>query len=292
MPSSPTSTTWGLHPALVDLGTGFAMSLIDGYTGDELWVPVELPERCGVHDRLPAEVVAVATRAPGSTQDQRLRHLRRHPLRPDGGVCSSRSKGSRSSASTAPSTSAWAGERWPRRSSSTQPQGRRRASSPTPSWCSSTTCTQGIVPAEGRRAFARALRRADLPVVYVSSIDLAGLRAPERGRRAAAQARSRRPGEASAVFARPTLDSEFVAPRNDVEESLVAMWQELLGISQIGVQDSFFDLGGHSLIAVRLFAKVKKHVLGRLPDLDPVRGAHRRAVRRAHRRGPAGRRRR
>src|SRR5690606_25126840 len=47
-------------------------------------------------------------------------------------------------------------------------------------------------------------------------------------------------------------------PRNDLEEALVDLWQELLGINQIGVQDDFFDLGGHSLIAVRLFAKVKK----------------------------------
>ena len=51
------------------------------------------------------------------------------------------------------------------------------------------------------------------------------------------------------------------------------MWQELLGINEIGVQDSFFDLGGHSLIAVRLFARVKQGLLRRLPDLDAVRGA-------------------
>src|SRR5690606_22935570 len=41
-------------------------------------------------------------------------------------------------------------------------------------------------------------------------------------------------------------------------EALVEMWQELLGVSQVGVLDSFFDLGGHSLIAVRLFSKVRK----------------------------------
>jgi hypothetical protein len=49
-------------------------------------------------------------------------------------------------------------------------------------------------------------------------------------------------------------------------------WQDLLGVGQVGVEDSFFDLGGHSLIAVRLFAMVQG-VPGGFPDLGPVRGA-------------------
>ncbi|KIQ70911.1 Thioesterase domain of type I polyketide synthase or non-ribosomal peptide synthetase [Wenxinia marina DSM 24838] len=36
------------------------------------------------------------------------------------------------------------------------------------------------------------------------------------------------------------------------------MWSELLGVEKVGAEDSFFDLGGHSLIAVRLFANIKK----------------------------------
>ena len=55
-------------------------------------------------------------------------------------------------------------------------------------------------------------------------------------------------------FERPELDSDYVAPRNDIERTLVGFWEELLGVAQVGVEDSFFDLGGHSLIAVRLFA--------------------------------------
>ncbi|MBX2869985.1 MAG: hypothetical protein KTR18_15000, partial [Acidiferrobacterales bacterium] len=59
-------------------------------------------------------------------------------------------------------------------------------------------------------------------------------------------------------FSRPELDSNFVEPRDDIERTLVGIWEELLGVDKVGVQDSFFDLGGHSLVAVRLFAKVKQ----------------------------------
>jgi len=43
-----------------------------------------------------------------------------------------------------------------------------------------------------------------------------------------------------------------------VESVLAAWWQELLGAEEVGWDDDFFDLGGHSLIAVRLFSKIKK----------------------------------
>jgi thioesterase domain-containing protein/acyl carrier protein len=43
-----------------------------------------------------------------------------------------------------------------------------------------------------------------------------------------------------------------------VEGVLAEWWQELLGVEKVGLDDDFFDLGGHSLIAVRLFSKIKK----------------------------------
>jgi thioesterase domain-containing protein/acyl carrier protein len=54
--------------------------------------------------------------------------------------------------------------------------------------------------------------------------------------------------------------AESVRPegRNDIERGLVAIWRELLGCENIGVRDNFFDLGGHSILAVRLFAKIEE----------------------------------
>jgi surfactin family lipopeptide synthetase C len=61
------------------------------------------------------------------------------------------------------------------------------------------------------------------------------------------------------------LEEGYVAPRDELELQLSAIWQEVLGLVQVGVHDSFFDLGGHSLLAVRLFAKIQEHLGSRLP---------------------------
>ncbi|MEI8210972.1 MAG: amino acid adenylation domain-containing protein [Planctomycetota bacterium] len=49
-----------------------------------------------------------------------------------------------------------------------------------------------------------------------------------------------------------------VGPRSDIEERLVEIWQDVLGKESIGVHDNFFDLGGHSLMAVRMFSQIDK----------------------------------
>lgn len=49
---------------------------------------------------------------------------------------------------------------------------------------------------------------------------------------------------------------EYVAPRNDVEKELIAVWESVLG-QQVDVLDDFFDLGGHSLLASRLLKRVQ-----------------------------------
>ncbi len=53
---------------------------------------------------------------------------------------------------------------------------------------------------------------------------------------------------------------EYVAPRNEMEEQLVTIWQELLGIEKIGIYDNFFELGGHSLLATRLVSMIRREL--------------------------------
>ncbi len=51
-------------------------------------------------------------------------------------------------------------------------------------------------------------------------------------------------------------DAGFEKPRDATEITLARMWTEILGVSQVGVHDHFFDVGGHSLLAVRLSSAI------------------------------------
>ena len=55
---------------------------------------------------------------------------------------------------------------------------------------------------------------------------------------------------------RPDLDTPYVQPRTLVEGDLANIWADVLALAQVGVHDNFFDLGGHSLAASRMIARV------------------------------------
>ncbi|HET9277764.1 MAG TPA: phosphopantetheine-binding protein, partial [Flavitalea sp.] len=61
------------------------------------------------------------------------------------------------------------------------------------------------------------------------------------------------------------LKNEYVAPRNEIETILVDMWQDMLGVKQVGVYDNFFELGGHSLLVIKMVARIKKKFLLSIP---------------------------
>ncbi|MER5399227.1 amino acid adenylation domain-containing protein [Streptomyces sp. NPDC002599] len=63
----------------------------------------------------------------------------------------------------------------------------------------------------------------------------------------------------------------FEQPRDATEIVLARMWTEILGISQVGIHDNFFDVGGHSLLAVRLSAAVKTEWDVEIPISDMLR---------------------
>ena len=55
---------------------------------------------------------------------------------------------------------------------------------------------------------------------------------------------------------------QYVAPRTAVEEMLVGIWQQVLRLERVGIEDNFFDRGGHSLLAIQLTTKIQRE-LGR-----------------------------
>ncbi|MFD0696559.1 amino acid adenylation domain-containing protein [Paenibacillus sp. GCM10027628] len=57
----------------------------------------------------------------------------------------------------------------------------------------------------------------------------------------------------------------YVAPRNETEEQLAGIWQDILGLQQVGVHDNFFEIGGHSLKATMLAARIYETMQTELP---------------------------
>lgn len=77
----------------------------------------------------------------------------------------------------------------------------------------------------------------DLPTTANGKIDRDALPAPEYGR--------------------PELDTPYVSPRDDLERLLAGIWQDVLGLDEVGVLDDFFELGGDSLRAVRIIDSLR-----------------------------------
>ncbi len=243
--------TNGLHPGLLDIATGYAMDLIPGYAEQDvsqnLWAPISYrglrylaPLAGEIHSwvRLASDGTVTSDfaafdvtltdphgRVLAEVDSLTLRRLDGpwHAPRPEAGVEA-------------------VGE-------GAEPAARSKTLSPG-EIALRHNVSQGIAPAEGLKALDRLLR-GDMPAeVIVSSMKIHELIAQAESLSRAAMTS----GEAR--FSRPELDSDFAPPRDGVERGLAELWGKLLGVEGVGIHDSFFDLGGHSLIAVRLFNEI------------------------------------
>jgi amino acid adenylation domain-containing protein/non-ribosomal peptide synthase protein (TIGR01720 family) len=64
---------------------------------------------------------------------------------------------------------------------------------------------------------------------------------------------------------RPQMATAYVPPANDIEASIVRIWEDILGINEIGIRDNFFDLGGHSLKATQVISRIEKELGFEIP---------------------------
>lgn len=62
----------------------------------------------------------------------------------------------------------------------------------------------------------------------------------------------------SRLYARPNLRQQYVAPRNEIERKLAELWKQTLHIDRVGIRDSFFELGGDSVLAAQVLALARK----------------------------------
>jgi amino acid adenylation domain-containing protein len=60
-------------------------------------------------------------------------------------------------------------------------------------------------------------------------------------------------------------ENTIINPRNEIEKQLTLIWEQVLGLKPIGVKDNFFDLGGHSILALRLLSEIEKTFNTKLP---------------------------
>jgi acyl carrier protein len=64
-------------------------------------------------------------------------------------------------------------------------------------------------------------------------------------------------GRGVTLHARPNLRNPYVPPSTDTERRLAEIWQKLLGLAEVGIHDSFFDLGGDSLLGTQVITRVR-----------------------------------
>ncbi|MBW4592775.1 MAG: SDR family oxidoreductase [Brasilonema angustatum HA4187-MV1] len=123
-----------------------------------------------------------------------------------------------------------------------------------------------IMPTKGVEVFQRILSKSTVNQVVVSTGDLQA-RIEQwlklESSRNIEQNNSSQDELALSSIAKPThprpnLGNDYVAPRTHVEQTIANIWQQLLGIEQIGIHDNFFELGGHSLLATQVISQLRK----------------------------------
>lgn len=73
---------------------------------------------------------------------------------------------------------------------------------------------------------------------------------------------------ASSQYRAARAEEELLAPQTGLERQIAAIWQQLLGLEQIGSQDNFFDLGGHSLLLIQLHRRLCEELGAQILILD------------------------
>src|SRR5262249_30792707 len=98
----------------------------------------------------------------------------------------------------------------------------------------STTASQRV------EIFQRVLSGEGLVHVIVSPVDPL-TRIKSEGREAAGKSVEQESAVGTEPYARPELETDYVAPRNEIERTIAAQWESILGIDRVGAHDNFFD---------------------------------------------------
>lgn len=118
----------------------------------------------------------------------------------------------------------------------------------------------GILSAEAVDVFSRILATS-LPQVIVSTQDLQAI-IDQRHNLLSSSSLSQQLENSRQLSTtrhpRHLPANSYVAPHNEIEQSIANIWQELIGIEKVGIYDNFFELGGHSLLAVQTISRLRE----------------------------------
>ena len=215
-------TNFPLHPALLDLATGSSLYLVKDYeSSSALYLPLSY-KRITFFRPLRGKMYSHIRSHQDNTAQREIVSFDFTLLDPDGNVLAEIQEFSLRRINVPPNGPIPA----------LQPRTDEK-----PPELADVLGEQGISSADGIKAFDLLLSSAATPNIIVTRGEL--LRKPAHS---------------------PTSSASRTTAKPDggVESVLAEWWQELLGVEKVALDDDFFDLGGHSLIAVRLFSKIKK----------------------------------
>jgi hypothetical protein len=137
----------------------------------------------------------------------------------------------------------------------------------------------GIGFEDGAEALARVLS-TNLPHLVVSTQDFRTIAEQSKNFTAATiLQQGHDAAQNRTVHARPDLTSTYAPPKNEVEQKIATIWEDLLGITPVGINDNFFELGGNSLSGMDLIARLRRtfnldtlpsHVLYEAPSVSAM----------------------
>ncbi len=114
----------------------------------------------------------------------------------------------------------------------------------------------GITPKAGAEVFERIVNGPHVPQVIVSTLDLHDRLSQSQQDLVAQPFTFDAPGK-TGRFPRPALLTPFKSPENELEANIAEIWQSLLGIDAIGMDDNLFELGGDSLLGIQLLSRIR-----------------------------------
>jgi phthiocerol/phenolphthiocerol synthesis type-I polyketide synthase E len=131
-----------------------------------------------------------------------------------------------------------------------------------------------IPPAEGLEAFDRILNARVEPQVIVCPQDLQ-LTFEQAAKASGEQLLNAIKAQEKPKVVPATIrdHSPYVPPQNDAERKITQIWQEVLGLEQVGIHDNFFDLGGSSLFAIQVLSRLRKEFNVEVPPAMIFEGA-------------------